>query len=170
MSEENKNWPLDEYKAIEGTVINTRDDYSRYSVKLEGKEAFEHLQEVERIQAENANHKQHIANVEGQRDELIREMGGFKLDWHKGPAEGGTGTAPDAKDGKDMWWDGDTLLVIVETNKCREIVVLNVSADEDDFSVTDCYGDYYSDWGPECWSWWAKLDKNNLPEPKETND
>ena len=64
MSEENENnWPLDEYRAIEGTVINTKDDYSQYSVKLEGKEAFEHLQEVERLKAENAKMKNQLVGT-----------------------------------------------------------------------------------------------------------
>ena len=40
------------------------------------------------------------------------------LQWHKGPAEGGTGTAGKDDQGRDRWWDGDRLLV--ETNHAAD--------------------------------------------------
>lgn len=86
------------------------------------------------------------------------------LEWHKGPAEGGQGTAGKNEDGVPQWYDGDRLLIIVETNEGREIAVVDISADEDYFDVRDASsGDTYDAWGPECWSWWAKLDKRNTP-------
>ena len=103
-------------------------------------------------------------------EKRVAELGGAGIVWHEGPAEGGKGTAPNTEDGKARWYDGDTVLVIIETNQGREIVVLHISADEDCFSVSDCYGDEYSDWGPEDWSWWAKLDEKSLPEPTERQD
>lgn len=87
------------------------------------------------------------------------------LEWHKGPAEGGQGTAGKNEDGVPQWWDGDRLLIIVETNQGREIAVVDISADEDYFDVRDAStGDTYDAWGPECWSWWAKLTRHNLPQ------
>ncbi len=83
--------------------------------------------------------------------------------WHKGPALGGTGTAP-CEEGKPRWYDGDTLTIIIDTNNGREIAVVNICADEDFFSVTDASsGDTYDAWEPESWAWWAKLEDKNLP-------
>lgn len=95
------------------------------------------------------------------------------LVWHRGPAEGGHGTGGPNEEGIEstasQWWDGETLLIIVETNKGREFAVVHIAADEDYFRVTDAStGDIYDAWGPESWSWWAKLDKKNLP-PSEAN-
>jgi endonuclease YncB( thermonuclease family) len=89
---------------------------------------------------------------------------GVTLQWHKGPAEGGQGSAGKNEDGVPQWWDGDRLLIIVETSEGREIAVVDINADEDYFDVRDAStGDTYDAWGPECWSWWAKLTKHNLP-------
>lgn len=89
---------------------------------------------------------------------------GASLEWHKGPAEGGQGTAAKNEDGVPQWWDGDRLLIIVETDNGREIAVVDISADEDYFCVRDAStGDTYDAWGPGCWSWWAKLTEHNLP-------
>lgn len=80
-----------------------------------------------------------------------------KIEWNKGPARGGQGTA-----GKDLWWDGDTLLVIVETNDGRDIDVVSVQADEHCLSLQDSNGDIYG-WEPSDIAWWAKLEDANLP-------
>lgn len=92
------------------------------------------------------------------------DMFGASLEWRKGPAEDGEGTAGKNEDGVPQWWDGDRLLIIIETNNGREIAVVDISADEDAFDVRDASsGETYDAWGPECWSWWAKLTKHNLP-------
>lgn len=92
------------------------------------------------------------------------DLFGASLEWHKGPAEDGEGTAGKNEDGVPQWWDGDRLLIIIETNNGREIAVVDISADEDAFDVRDASSGYtYDAWGPECWSWWAKLTKHNLP-------
>lgn len=92
------------------------------------------------------------------------------LEWHPGPANGGVGTAGE-KNGVSQWWDGDILLIIVETNSGREFAVVHISADGDDyFEVRDAStGDDYDAWSPDEWSWWAKLDEKNLPpQPQPT--
>jgi hypothetical protein len=93
------------------------------------------------------------------------------LEWHKGPAEGGTGTAGKDDKGHDLWWDGDCLLVIVETNHGREVSVIHITSDEETFSISDSNGDLWG-WDTTDISWWAKLDKRNLPEApnKEATD
>jgi len=82
------------------------------------------------------------------------------LEWHKGTDEGTAG-----KDdlGVAQWYDGDTLLAIVETNQGREISVVNISADEDNFSLEDSNGDIWG-WDIDDIAWWALLDKHNLPK------
>ena len=88
---------------------------------------------------------------------------GVNLQWHKGPAEGGTGTAG-KEDGVDMWWDGDLLVIVVGTTNDREIALVSVNADEDQLSLT-CHntGDSYDAWSLSDVSWWAKLDSKTLP-------
>jgi endonuclease YncB( thermonuclease family) len=89
------------------------------------------------------------------------------LSWQKGPANGGVGTAGE-RGGVSQWYDGDLLLIIVETNSGREIAVVGISCDEDWFSVTDkSTGDEYDAWAPEQWAWWARL--TDLP-PIEPNN
>lgn len=86
-----------------------------------------------------------------------------ELQWHPGPARGGEGTAG-AKDGVSQWFDGDLLLIIVETNGGREFAVVRIDCDEHYFSVYDASsGDDHAAWGPESWEWYAKLDESNLP-------
>jgi endonuclease YncB( thermonuclease family) len=93
------------------------------------------------------------------------------LEWHKGPAEGGVGTAGANDDGVPQWWDGDRLLIVVETGDGREIAVVDISADEEYFDVRDAStGDTYDAWGPECWSWWARLDEKNTPPASLPNN
>jgi hypothetical protein len=87
-----------------------------------------------------------------------------ELEWHEGPARGGLGTAGKNADGVAQWFNGDRLLLIIDTNKGREIAVVDISADEDVFDVHDAStGDLFDAWEPHSWSWWAKLDKRNLP-------
>lgn len=83
------------------------------------------------------------------------------LNWVKGPALGGVGTAG-IKDGVPQWRDGDMLLVLVETNHGDELHVFYISCDEGFFSVEDSYGD--CPWEPECWSWYAVLKDSDLPK------
>lgn len=87
------------------------------------------------------------------------------LEWHKGPALGGVGTAGCREDGTALWWDGEMLLIVVDlSNNDREVALVHISCDEDYFSVTDVTtGDAYGEWGPESWSWWAKITDTNLP-------
>lgn len=92
------------------------------------------------------------------------DLFGASLEWHKGPAEGGVGTAETNDEGLTQWYNGDRLLIIIETNRGREIAVVDIDADEECFLVTDASsGDTYDAWAPEDWSWWAKLTKHNLP-------
>lgn len=92
------------------------------------------------------------------------DLFGASLEWRKGPAEDGEGTAGKNDEGVPQWYDGDRLLIVIETNNGREIAVVDICADENDFSVKDASsGDEYDAWSPESWSWWAKLTKHNLP-------
>lgn len=87
-----------------------------------------------------------------------------QLEWHEGPARGGQGTSGSDEDGYSRWYDGDRLMIIVETNVGRQMAIVDIDADEHYFRVTDASTeDSYDAWGPEDWSWWARLDKKNLP-------
>ena len=87
------------------------------------------------------------------------------LKWHEGPARGGVGTAGVSDDGIPQWYDGDTLIIVIETNQGRAYGIVSLSCDEHYFRVIDAStGDEYDSWGPESWSWWAKFDTKNLPE------
>ncbi len=87
-----------------------------------------------------------------------------RLDWRKGPANGGEGTAGTNDEGIPQWYDGDRLLIVIETNKGREVAVVDIDCDEHYFNVKDASsGDAYDAWEPKDWSWWAKLDKGSLP-------
>lgn len=89
---------------------------------------------------------------------------GVPLEWHKGPASGGSGTAETASDGTPQWYDGDRLIILIETNHGQEIAVVDIDCDEHYFSAKDASsGDEYDAWGPESWSWWAKLTPRHLP-------
>lgn len=79
--------------------------------------------------------------------------------WQKGPANGGVGTAGE-KGGVSQWYDGDLLMIVVETTRGREIAVVRISCDEDWFSVTDTStGEEYDAWDPEQWAWWALINE-----------
>lgn len=81
------------------------------------------------------------------------------LEWHKGVE----GTAGKDEEGVAQWYDGDRLLVIVETNQGREISVVHISCDDDFFSLTDSNGEAWG-WEITDIEWWALLDKRNLPQ------
>lgn len=81
------------------------------------------------------------------------------LEWHKGTDEG---TAGKNSKGVAQWYDGDTLLAIVETNHGREISVVHISCDEHYFSLEDSNGEMWG-WGLDDIEWWARLDKESLP-------
>lgn len=86
------------------------------------------------------------------------------LKWNKGPALGGEGTAGKNDEGIPQWYDGDRLLIIVETTGDDEMAIVDIVADEDLFQVKDATtGDTYDAWEPAQWSWWAKFNKHNLP-------
>lgn len=91
------------------------------------------------------------------------------IQWHKGPALGGGGTAGKDEDTEaPLFYNGDRLILIIETTEGREIAVVDISCDEDHFSVTDASsGDGFDAWGPESWSWWAVLNHKNMPELEE---
>ncbi len=59
------------------------------------------------------------------------------LAWHKGPAGGGEGTAGKDENGAPLFYNDDRLLLIIETNKGREIAVVDIDCDEDYFDVRD---------------------------------
>lgn len=83
-----------------------------------------------------------------------------EIEWKEGPARGGAGTAGKDGTGIAQWNDGDHLLIIVErSDGTLETAVVYLNADEDLFEVRDASThDIYDAWGPESWSWWAKLD------------
>ena len=88
------------------------------------------------------------------------------LMWVRGPANGGGGTAG-IKDGVPNWWDGDLLLVVVETNVGRDVSAVRVSADGPHLSFVNAgTGEDDFGWGSEDISWWAKLDGCIPPNPK----
>ena len=89
------------------------------------------------------------------------------LTWVAGPARGGPGTAgTHHSDGYGMWWDGDLLLVIVETAGGREISLVRVSADGDQCSMNNPNtGDDDFEYSPQDVSWWADLSES-LPNVK----
>lgn len=92
------------------------------------------------------------------------ELDAKTLKWHKGPALGGEGTAGKNDEGVPQWYDGDRLLIIVETTGDDEMAIVDIIADEDLFQVKDATtGDTYDAWEPAQWSWWAKFNKHNLP-------
>ena len=92
------------------------------------------------------------------------------LEWHKGPALGGEGTAgKDEETGAPLWWNNDCLLIVVETNSGRELAIVNIDCDEDYWRVTEATtGEDYGDWGPECWAWWTYIRKSLPPQNNKT--
>jgi hypothetical protein len=87
------------------------------------------------------------------------------LVWMRGPANGGGGTAG-IIDGVPNWWDGDLLLVVVETNAGRDVSAVRVSADGPHLSFVNAgTGDDDFGWGSEDIAWWAKLDGCLPPNP-----
>lgn len=79
------------------------------------------------------------------------------LEWHRGPANGGEGSA-----GGDQWYDGHRLLVVVDTNGGeREYALVTVEADGyADLMIAE---DEPWDWGVQDVSWWAKVEDRHLP-------
>jgi len=85
-----------------------------------------------------------------------------EIKWEKGPAKGGQGTAG-TEDGFARWYDGDELMIVVETNHSREIAIVTISCDSEHFSVNDQNGESYYEWSPEDWAYWAKLEDISIP-------
>jgi hypothetical protein len=86
-----------------------------------------------------------------------------ELEWHKGPALGGGGTAG-IEDGVAQWYSGDRIMIIIERDEGRAYAVVDIDCDEHYFRVLDAAsGDTFEAGDPSSWSWWAKLDKKNLP-------
>ena len=80
------------------------------------------------------------------------------ITWNLGPANGGEGTAGN-RNGVPWWWDGDLLLVVVDTNGGPEVSLVRVSADGDQLAFLDAAtGDDNFGYTPEDVAWWAKLD------------
>lgn len=93
----------------------------------------------------------------------------FTLEWHPGPAQGGGGTAGKDANGVSSWYNGDRLMIIIDTNKGREVAVVDIDCDEDYFRVNDAgSGESYDAWGPYDWLWWAELTDKNMPPTVET--
>lgn len=87
--------------------------------------------------------------------------------WHKTSEVGGP--AGRNNDGAPLFQNGDRLIIIVETTAGREMAIVDIDCDEDYFRATDASsGEPFDAWGPNAWTWWAKLDKSNLP-PEEPN-
>lgn len=87
-----------------------------------------------------------------------------KLEWHH--ISEGIGTAGKDESGVPQWWDGDLVLVIVETNRGRDIAVVRISCDEHYFHAYEQNDNDEFGWMPDQWEWWAKLDKSNFPSPQ----
>ena len=85
------------------------------------------------------------------------------LEWKKGPALGGEGTA-----GGDWWNDGDWLIIVVDTVGKRRVFMVRVSCDVDYFGLYDQYDDYFDDYSIEDVSWYAVLDTKHLPNGEAT--
>jgi len=87
----------------------------------------------------------------------LASANGSVIQWRKAPSNGGEGTA-----GKDLWWDGDLLLCIVETKSGRDVFTATVSADEGGVSLLDRLGDLI-DWSVADLAYYAKIEDSILP-------
>lgn len=90
-----------------------------------------------------------------------------EIRWMPGPANDGEGTAGKDSNGNDLWWDGDLLLITIDTVGGRETTLIHVAADGDQLGMIDpLSGDYLCDYGFDEIEWWARLDEGNLPPPR----
>lgn len=64
--------------------------------------------------------------------------------WHLGPAKGGP----------NIWQDGDSLLIAVETSKGWQFALVGISADEGIASMEDYLGEFYGDYLFEDIAYW----------------
>jgi len=81
-----------------------------------------------------------------------------------GPSQGGEGTAG-MRDGYPIWYDGETLLILVDTVGGKSIHCCAVHADGDQLSFCDPEtGDDNFGYTDKDIDWWARLDETNLPE------
>lgn len=82
------------------------------------------------------------------------------LFWNPGPAQGGGGTSG-IRDGVPWWWDGDLLLVVVETNGGPFVRMVKVNADGDQLGFWDPdTGDDNFGYSAEDIMWWAKIEES----------
>ena len=79
------------------------------------------------------------------------------MDWFAGPANGGTGTA-----GKDLWYDGESLLVITKTKADSHMHKVSVDADGEGLTFRNENGDEL-DVYPEAIWFWAKVTEETFP-------
>ena len=85
------------------------------------------------------------------------------LVWHAGPAQGGQGTAG-SRSGRSWWWDGELLLLVVETNAGPNVSLVKVNADGDLLGFWDPEtGDDNLGYASEDIAWWAKIEES-LPQ------
>ena len=83
------------------------------------------------------------------------------LVWMPGPANGGGGTAEHEEHAthRSWWYDGQLLLVVVDTNSGPEVSTVRVNADGDMLGFTNAAtGDDDFGWTDTDISWWAILD------------
>ena len=90
------------------------------------------------------------------------------LVWMPGPANGGGGTAEHDEDAihRSWWYDGQLLLVIVNTNSGPEVSCIRVCADGDMLGFVNAATDEDFGWSDTDISWWAILD-SILPQNAE---
>lgn len=70
------------------------------------------------------------------KDATIERLRIDPIGWISGPARGGEGTAG-SRDGVPWWWDGDLLLIVVNTRSGPEISLVRMNADGDQISLDD---------------------------------
>lgn len=73
------------------------------------------------------------------------------IEWNLGPAGGGEGTA-----GRDLWQDGETLLIARRTSKGNEYEIVRVRVNETEVRFLDECGDELG-FDPDSVYWWARV-------------
>ena len=94
-------------------------------------------------------------------------MSETNIDWKRGPAQGGGGTAG-KRDGCPIWRDGDLLLIVVNTIGGGSVFLCRVNSDGDEdwdqLSFVDPEtGDEYFGYYEDDIDWFAVIDETNLP-------
>lgn len=89
-----------------------------------------------------------------------------ELKWNKGPANGGTGTYGEDNGVGSRWWNGEKLLIVIDLENGRnETHLVIVSADGDNAYLKETLTeDIIFDFTFDDISWWARIEKENLPD------